>query len=143
MPQQAQSGRPRSPVFAPALRPFPAQIWEFSDPEGKSLETNIIKRERESAHRIRLESAEGKTRLCPKYARWRAGGGGARVAFLKALALSAARRATEDERRRPARWVGAGRRSVGLRSVCVCVSAPAPVCVRVSVCLAPVQGDFP
>lgn len=75
-------------------------------------------------------------------ARWRAGGGRARVTFLKALALSAAHRATGRQTEKTGPLGGGGRRSVGL-GVCVSVSAPAPVCVRVCVCLAPVQGDFP
>lgn len=53
-------------MFAPALKPFPAQIWEFSGLEGKSLERSIRKRERErereSEHRICLKSAEEKKR---------------------------------------------------------------------------------
>ena len=102
--------------------------------------------ERERAHRIRLESAEGKTRLCPKSARWRAGGGGARVTFLKALAVRAAHRATGRQTEKTGPLGGGGEAFSGPpECVSLCQCARACVCVRVCVCvcLAPVQGDFP
>lgn len=95
---------------------------------------HILERERERAHRIRLESAEGKTRLCPKSARWRAGGGRARVTFLKALALSAAHRATgrQTEKTGP---LGGGGEAFSGPPECVCLSVRPRLCVCVCVCV--------
>ena len=130
-------------MFPPALRTFPAQIWEFSGLEGKSLERNIRKRERTPdppGERGRKGKAlskagalEGGKRRSPRY-------------FLEGFGAEHSKQGDwktsgEDQ---PAGW-GRGGGSVGLWSLCVCVSARARARARVCVCvcLAPVQGDFP
>lgn len=118
----------------PALRPFPAQIWEFSGLEGKSLERNVRKTTPdplgERRRKVRSESEEGREAvedalLCRVEHRrpgdWKTGG----------------EAQTEGGGGEAAQWAS----GVCVFRACVCVCARAPA--RARVCLAPVQRNFP
>ena len=108
-------------MLAPALSPFPAQIWEFSGLEGKSLETNIRKRGREtestgSAWRARKERL-GSVRSGRAEGREAAE---SELTLLKALEPRTKQGDWEDHGEDQPEGRGRGGGSVGLWSVCLC-----------------------